>query len=142
MTWLPVFINYQLWKTKLAKRYKMQNFFPYFMDCISVFEIYLLQFSRCQIKKATSDRKVLCIHILSVIKFCSLKKKLSSTCKSNKSNVTYTCFIKGLLYEGIWGNLVPISTCMVCPLRCSFTSNCCLVISNFALEHKLVWHER
>ena len=52
----------------------MQNFFPYFMDCISVFEIYLLQFSRCQIKKATSDRKVLCIHILSVIKFCSLKK--------------------------------------------------------------------
>ena len=74
VTWLPVFINYQFWKTKLAKRYKMQNFFLYFMDCISVSEIYLLQFSSCQIQKATSDRKVLCIHILSVTRFCSLKR--------------------------------------------------------------------
>lgn len=48
----------------------MQNFFPYFMDCITVSEIYLLQFSRCEIKKAT----ILCIHILSVIRFCSLKR--------------------------------------------------------------------
>ena len=74
-----------------------------------------------------------CISIYICDQILLFEKKSSSTCKFNKSNVTYTCLLK-VYFTIEFGD----STCMICPLRCSVTSNCCLVISHFALEYKRV----